>query len=159
MSRRLEKLLPPGVADDNSDIPPAVQQQMLQQQQLIQQLTETLQKETQLADHEQMMLKAKLQIAEMDQQTELLKHKATLEHQTNILAFQEELKNMSEQSKIAHDLLNKIAKHNLDKDLIITEAKADMAKESHKAVTSVAKDAHTESIKAPEIAISVPTKE
>ncbi len=149
LAQRLEKTLPPGLADDNQNIPPAVQQALQQQQKMIQQLTQTLQKETQLADHEQAMLQAKLKIAEMDQQTELMKHQATLQHQMATIGIQNQLKDIQERNKAANDLLQKIAEHHLNKDLIMSQAQADMVKNEHKAVTNMAENTHSQAISQP----------
>lgn len=123
---RLEKLLPPALQpqDPNKQQDPqAMQMQLAQAQQMIQQLTQTLQKETTLANSEQ----TKLQIANIQAQTELTKHQTQMSHDANkaVLAAQmEELRLKGQQS---HEVLVNLQKHILGKDTATHKAGLDIA--------------------------------
>jgi hypothetical protein len=128
LTKRLEKTLAPGLLDDSmKDLPPDVVKRLQQDQMMIQQLTEALKKETELANHEQALVTAKIHAAQIQQETELLKLKAQMIHETNTTAFKEELKDMQMKNQAIHDMLINNQKHQLDMEKIIAKAHADMA--------------------------------
>ena len=142
LTKRLEKTLAPGLLDSQEDeaIPAALQQRLQQDQQMIQQLTQTLQKETELADKVKADQDTKLQIATMDQQTEIMKMKAQLEHDTNTLMFKEELAEMRLKNQTSADLIKDVHRHLLVKD----EANQKATLHAHNAVVQGVVDQHVE---------------
>ena len=133
LRERLEKALPPGLLEDkdaDKSIPPAIQQRLQHDQQIIQQLTQTLQKETELADKVQAGEQTKLQIAQLNQQTELMKAKADMEHQSNMLLFKEELADMKNKHQMTHEMAVQLQKHILDVDKLHHQAANDVIQQS-----------------------------
>lgn len=132
LRERLEKALPPGLLSTpgDKDIPPELQARLQHDQQLIQQLTMALQKETELADKEQNTLKAKLQIAQLDAQTALMKAKLEAQHETNMLLFKEELADTKNKASMAHEAIINIQKHHLDIEKIHQKAAADTVQQT-----------------------------
>ena len=125
LKTRLERTLPPGVLEtSDEELPVEVQQRLQQDQEMIKQLTEALQKETILADKVQQGENTKLQIAQMQLDTELIKQKISLTHDTNKLSFAEELKSLDAKNKETHALAINVQKHILAKDQISHEAAA-----------------------------------
>jgi len=153
LRERLEKALPPGLLDDkdaDKSIPPAIQQRLQHDQQMIQQLTQTLQKETELADKVQAGEQTKLQIAQLNQQTELMKAKADMEHQSNMLVFKEELADMKNKAQMTHEMTVQLQKHILDVDKLHHQAANDVVKQSVGAALNPQPDPQTlEEPKAP----------
>jgi hypothetical protein len=118
LSERLEKALPINLQPPKQGPDPqALQQQLTDYQQLCQKLTQQLQQETQLADKVQASEQMRFQIAQLDNQTELMKAKAQMMHdgsKTLLSAQIEELKLKSNQS---HEALMGLQKHILGKDM------------------------------------------
>jgi hypothetical protein len=120
LSERLQKALPvnlqPPKQDGKAD--PEAQAQTIQQlQTMVQQLTQHLQMETQLADKVQQGEQTRLKIAQIEAQTELMKHQTQMAHdgaKTLLSAQMEELKLKHETS---HQALMGIQKHILGKDM------------------------------------------
>ena len=124
LTKRLEKALPPGLLEQGEEeLPAEVQQRLMQDQQMIQQLTQALQSETTLADKVTQEMQVKLQIAKMNQETELMKVQANLQHETNTLMFKEELAEMRDKSKVQHDMMTDVHRHLLVKDEMEAKAK------------------------------------
>jgi hypothetical protein len=90
-------------------------------------------------------MQTKLKIAEMDQQTEIMKVQANLQHETNTLMFKEELAEMREKSKSAHELITDVHRHLLIKDEM--ETKANLQHETN--VIKGVVDHHVKSVGAP----------
>lgn len=146
LTKRLEKALPPGLLDDGADdLPAAVKQQLQQDQQMIQQLTQTLQKETELADKVQAGEQTKLQIAKMNQETEIMKAKATMQHETNMLLFKEELADLKAKNQASHEIMTDVHRHLLAKDEMETKAKLKASND----IVQGAVDHHVASVGAP----------
>ena len=134
LRQRLEKALPPGLLGDpndpNKDLPPEVQQRLAHDQQMIQQLTMTLQKETQLADKVQADMQAKIEVAKIEQQTALMKAQSDQHHSANLLAMKEQISELHMKHQQAHEIMSALQKHQLDTDKIHQKAIADMAVKS-----------------------------
>ena len=134
LSERLEKALPanlqPPPKGDKPD--PQAQAQTIQQlQTMVQQLTQHLQMETQLADKVQQGEQTRFKIAQLEAQTELQKHQSQMAHggaKTLLSAQMEELKLKHDTT---HEALMGIQKHILGKDM-----------ESHKAAIAPPPDFH-----------------
>jgi hypothetical protein len=120
---RLQKALPPNLQDPKDEVDPQQLQQQLQQaRQMVQALTQHLQQETQLADKVQQDQKTKLQIAQMDRDTELLKHKSQMEHDSNTSILQAEMARLKAESQQSHSIMMEVHKHLLSKDMGVHEA-------------------------------------
>jgi hypothetical protein len=125
---RARKTLPPQLQDTPGEAatPEQLQQQLAQAQQMITQLTQTLQKETQLADKVTQDQQTKLQIAQLENQTELARHQASLQHDSNKLVLETQLAKLREESQQAHEVLRAVHDHMLAKD-----------RDTHKAIVGV----------------------
>ena len=124
---RAKKTLPPNLQDapkdDEEATPDQLKQQLSQYQQMVQQLTQTLQKETDLADKVTQDQQTKLQIAQLENQTQLAKHQASLQHDSNKLILETQLEKLRAESQQAHEVIRAIHDHIMAKD-----------KETHKAI-------------------------
>jgi len=124
MTERAQKLLPPQLqpkSKGGKQTLDQLQQQVQEQQGMIQQLTQTLQKETALADKQQ----NELQIAQLQQQTELLKHKTQMEHDTNKIVFASQMEELKMKAEQSHEALTAIQKHLLAMDMATHNASLD----------------------------------
>ena len=130
--KRMEKALPPALQPkpDNGEIDPqAMKQQLDQAHQIIQQLTQVLQKETQLADSNQL----KLKIAQLQAQTELSKHQSQMQHDSNKALLEAQMAELRGKTENSHELLKLVADHVLKKDRHKHETGMDMIKTAHEA--------------------------
>jgi hypothetical protein len=121
LRKRLEKLLPPQlqpVDQKNKPDPQAMQQQIAQAHQMIQQLSATLQKETELANTEQ----TRLQVAQIQAQTELTKHQTQMDHDSNKTLLQAQMEELKLKGQQSHEMLMGISKHLMAKDQAVHEA-------------------------------------
>jgi hypothetical protein len=121
LRKRLEKLLPPAlqpIDQQNKPDPQALQQQLAQAHQMIQQLSATLQKETALADTEQ----TRLQVAQLQAQTELTKQKTQLGHDANKTLLEAQMEELKLKGAQSHEILTNLQKHLLAKDQAVHEA-------------------------------------
>ena len=95
---RLKKTLPPQLQDQPkggpAPLPPQAQQQMQQMQQMIQNLTDALKKETEIASGKQMDVDKELRIAAMNNQTKVLVAEIAAKSKVDVTAFQGELDHM-----------------------------------------------------------------
>ena len=147
LAERFTKTLPPQLQpqDANSpqaNLPPQIQQQLQQQQQMIQQLTQTLQKETELADKVTQDQQTKLQIAKLQNDTEIAKHKASLQHESNSTLLKLEIERLKEEGKQSHSLLLEVHKHLLDKDMASHNANLEQATQNIQAPPPSAQTYH-----------------
>jgi hypothetical protein len=110
IKERLEKLLPPQLQDKQKSDPQVLQQELTKAQALINQLSQTLQNETQLADKEAM----KFKIATLENQTELIKQQRGIEHEGNLTAFKAEIAEIKAASDHSKALLQQVHQHILD---------------------------------------------
>jgi hypothetical protein len=119
LKKRLEKLLPPALQpQQKANDPVAMQQQLDQAHQMIQQLTATLQKETDLANAEQ----TRLQIAQLEAQTELAKQDRQLNHDAAKTTLEAEIAAIKANSDHSNKLIAAVHQHLLDKDQAAHEA-------------------------------------
>lgn len=121
LKKRLEKLLPPAlqpIDQKNKPDPQAMQAQLGQAQQMIQQLSATLQKETDLANTEQ----TRLQIAQIQAQTELTKHQTQMDHDSNKTLLQAQMEELKLKGQQSHEMLMGISKHLMAKDQAVHQA-------------------------------------
>jgi actin-related protein len=112
IKERLEKLLPPALQsqDQQKNNPQMLQQELTKAHGLIQQLTQTLQNETQLADKEAM----KFKIATLENQTELVKQQRDMQHEGSLTAFKAEIAEIKAASDHSKALLQQVHQHILD---------------------------------------------
>jgi hypothetical protein len=112
IKERLEKLLPPALQDEDKqkNNPQVLQQELTKAQALINQLSQTLQQETQLADKEAM----KFKIATLENQTELIKQQRDMQHEGNLTAFKAEIAEIKAASDHSKALLQQVHQHILD---------------------------------------------
>lgn len=95
----------------------SLQTQLDQAHQVIQQLTQTLEAETKLADRVQADAGSKVQVEQIKQQTALQKEALQEHHETNKLDFEANLQDLKAEQTRAHEMLMEIHKHLLAKDL------------------------------------------
>lgn len=120
LSERLEKALPANLQPpkpQGEQDPAQMAQQLTQLQQMCQMLTQRLQQETQLADKVQQDQQTKLKIAQLDAQTELLKHQTSMQHDSNKLVLESRLEDLRMQATHTHEALSVLQKHILGKDM------------------------------------------
>jgi len=128
LTERAKALLPTNLQNLDGKKKMTAQQLTLQlqdAQQTIQQLTEHLQQETKLADHEESLLRSKLQIAQLEQQTQLMKERMAIEGNLNVAALQAEIKANSLALDHQRELITNLQQHLLDKDMAAQQAALD----------------------------------
>jgi len=113
LKSRLEKLLPPQLQPKpKAGDPQALQNQLDQAHIMIQQLTQVLQKETELANQEQ----TRLQVAQIQSQTELTKHQTQIQHDANKTLLQAQMSELKQRFEQQHDIMKAIHDHLFKKD-------------------------------------------
>ena len=111
----LDKMKPPQLQDQGKNgqqNPLQLAQQLDQAHQMIQQLTQTLQQETALADKEA----TKLKIATLENQTELIKQQKGMDHDAALTTMKAELEEVRVGSDHAKSLIAQIHQNLLDKN-------------------------------------------
>jgi len=127
LQERLEKALPPQLQPTENDeaLPPEVVQRLQQDQAIIQKLTQTLQQETELANKLKSGEDTKLQIAKMNNETELLKVQATIDAKQAELGIIAQIKSLEAKQAQYHDMLKTVQDHIHTKDQMMLKSKLD----------------------------------
>jgi hypothetical protein len=123
LAERLEKALPANLQPPKKGPDPqALQQQLSEYQAMCQKLTQQLQLETQLADKVQASEKTKLAIAQLDNDTEIRRSAAQMQHDSNKTLLQAQVEELKLHNQQHHEAIINIQKHVLGKDMEVHKA-------------------------------------